>query len=170
MPFDGYTTTPVGSVSFTKHKSETLGFEGVLSGGYSLKNFTYRQLESDAYGIQPDAYRYLMSFTGGLQWSPIYAKMNWRGKKVLHHDIYGLAGVGGTLEQAMMPDRTMAFSPTLALGAGMRVFLNQKSTLRFQLRDEVIYEKRIKTADTQGLFIKQNVALTVGYGFVGGKK
>jgi hypothetical protein len=45
----------------------------------------------------------------------------------------------------------------------MRFFLNQNSALRVQIRDDLLIQKRVKTADTQGTFLKQNVLLTVGY-------
>lgn len=163
MPFDPYSTTPMGSVRVAKHFSEYLGVEVDLSGGYGLESATYKELGSEAYGIRPDAYRYLGSITADVQWSPIYAKLNWQGNKVIHHDIYGLAGVGGTLEQAMMPDGTMAFAPAVSLGAGMRFFLKSGDALRFQVRDDLNLQFREKTEAVQGWFLKQNVSLTVGY-------
>ena len=163
MPFDTYTTTPVASFGVVKHFSETLGVEGSLTGGYSLKNVAYKQLESPAYGIQPDAYRFLGSALVDVQWSPIYAKLNWMGKKVVHHDIYGLAGIGAAVEQAMMPDASIAVAPGLGLGVGMRFFLASGDAIRVQIRDDLLYQKRVKTAEVQPWFVKQNVALSVGY-------
>ena len=163
MPFDTFTTTPMASLRAGKHLSEELAIEGELSGGYSLKSYSYRQLEGPAYGIQPDAYRFLGAAMVDAQWSPIYAKLNWRGNKVLHHDVYGIGGLGATLEQAMMPDKTIAVAPTVGLGVGMRVFLKSGDALRVQVRDDVLVQFREKTEDTQGWFLKQNVSLTVGY-------
>jgi outer membrane beta-barrel protein len=163
IPFDSYTTTPIGGVHGGMHFSEEWGAEVAIQGGYSLKNFTYRQLESDAYGIQPDAYKHLLGVVADAQWSPIYGKFSWRGKKVVHHDVYGLAGAAVAIEQAMMPDATTTTSPGFALGMGMRVYLDKDSFIRIQIRDDVLIQKRVKTADTQGTFLKQSVALTVGY-------
>jgi outer membrane beta-barrel protein len=160
MPFDTYTTTPVVALRGVKHLSEELGAEIELSGGYSLKNHNYKLLETPAYGIQPDAYRFLGGVMADVQWSPIYAKMNWMGKNVVHHDVYGIAGLGGALEQAMMPDGTMTFSPGAGLGVGMRFFLGNGSVIRVQLRDDLLAQKRAKTGDW---FLKQNVGLTVGF-------
>lgn len=163
IPFDSYTTTPVVGVYGLKHFSEELGVEVAAHGGYSLENFTYKQLTSDAYGIAPDAYGHIADVAADLQWSPIYAKMNWRGNKVLHHDVYGLVGGVLSVEKALMPDGDVAFSPGASVGLGMRFFLNQNSALRVQIRDDLLIQKRVKTADTQGTFLKQNVLLTVGY-------
>ena len=163
MPFDSYTTTPLFMATGAYHFSEEWGAELAVDGGYSLKNFTYKQLESDAYGIQPDAYAHVLGVSADAVWSPIYAKFSWRGKKVVHHDVYGLAGGALAIERAMMPDGTTAASPGVSLGLGMRFYLSQSAILRVQVRDDLLVQKRVKTADSQGTFLKQNVALTVGY-------
>jgi hypothetical protein len=46
---------------------------------------------------------------------------------------------------------------------GMRFYLNQQSTLRVQIKDDLLLQNREKTEETQSKFLKQNVALTVGY-------
>jgi outer membrane beta-barrel protein len=170
MPFDTYTTTPVFQLTGMWSKSEQLGFEGSFTGGYGLKNANYKILESDAYGITPDAYRFLGSFLVDAQWSPIYAKMSLAGKKIAHYDIYGLGGLGVSAEQAILPDNAMAFSPTLGLGVGMRFFVHDTGTIRVQVRDDLLREKRVKTADSQGFFLKQNAAITIGYSKLGKRK
>jgi outer membrane beta-barrel protein len=162
MPFDAFTFTPAAALTVAKHIREDLGFEGVLMGGYSLKNTRYTELEGPAYGVSPDAYRFLGSVMEDAQYSPIYAKMNVAGQRIFHHDIFFTGGLGATIEQAMQPDNSLAIAPTLGLGVGARVFTGGGYALRFQLRDDILREKRAKTADTQGWFIKQNVSLVIG--------
>lgn len=162
MPFDAFTFTPAAALTVAKHIREDLGFEGVLMGGYSLKNTRYTELEGPAYGVSPDAYRFLGSVMVDAQYSPIYAKMNVAGQRIFHHDIFFTGGLGATIEQAMQPDNSLAIAPTLGLGVGARVFTGGGYALRFQLRDDILREKRAKTADTQGWFIKQNVSLVIG--------
>ena len=41
--------------------------------------------------------------------------------------------------------------------------------MRVQLRDDLLIQKRVKTADTQGTFLKQNVTLLIGVSKLGGK-
>lgn len=159
MPFDPYTTTPVAALSYGSFMSETLGWEVTAGGGYGLKNHTYRELEGPAYGVSPDAYRYLASLLADVQWSPIYAKMNVMNRGVVHHDVYLLGGLGGTLEQAVQPDHTFAFAPTLGLGLGVRLFLPKNMAIRVQLRDDLLVESRAKTETT---YLKQNVGVTIG--------
>lgn len=170
MPFDTFTSTPIGGVQGTYHLSEQLGAEVAITGGYSLKNANFKLLEGPAYGITPDAYRFLTAVTADVQYSPIYGKMNWRGKNIVHYDTYGLAGATLAVEQSMLPDASTSFPPGISLGVGMRFFLSQKSALRVQLRDDILFEKREKTEDSQSMFIKQNVGLTVGYSLLGSKK
>ncbi len=170
MPFDAYTTTPVAAVTFGSHISETLGWEIAAGGGYGLKNTTMARLQDPPYLTAPDAYRYLASLSAGIEWSPIYAKLNWMGKAVVHHDVYALAGVSGTLEQAILPEHSMAVAPGVGLGVGMRFFLSDKTTLRFQIKDDLMAQYRAKTAESQGWFFKQNAAITAGITFLGKRK
>lgn len=170
MPFDAYTTTPLAQFTYGSHLSESLGWEVGVGGGYGLKGSAMRQLEDPAYAVAPDAYRYLTSVWGGVQWAPIYAKMSWMGRKVIHHDVYATGSVGATLEQAILPDHAMTVAPGLGLGVGMRFFLSDKTTLRVQLKDDVLVEYRAKTAETQGIFIKQNAAITAGITMLGKRK
>lgn len=170
MPFDGFTTTPVVALGFTKHRSETLGFEGTIGGGWALKNGTYRELESAAYGISPDAYGHIAHLLVDAQWTPIYAKMNWQGERVFHHDVYFLGGPGAAVERAMQPDHTIAISPMLGVGVGARIYMKSGNAIRIQLRDDVLVQTRTKTEDTHPQFIKQNVGITVGISRFGEKK
>ena len=96
--------------------------------------------------------------------------MNWMGRTVIHHDVYGTASLGASLEQAVLPDHAMAVAPGLGLGVGMRFFVNDKMTLRVQLKDDILVEYRAKTAESQGVFIKQNAAITAGITLLGKRK
>jgi len=165
MPFDPYSITPKIEVSYGKFMSETLGWEVNLGGGYGLKNGAYRELEGPAYGIAPDAYRYLGSVIGDVQWSPIYAKMAYDGKKIFHYDVYGLAGGGLTVEESFMPDTDFSFAPSISWGIGSRIFLKDGTIIRIQMRDDILFQKRAKTAETQGIYLKQNMTFSVGYTF-----
>jgi outer membrane beta-barrel protein len=163
MPFDPYSITPKFELSYAKFTSETFGWEVSLGGGYGLKNSAFRELEGPAYAITPDVYRYLGSVIADVQWSPIYAKMAYDGKKIFHYDVYGLAGGGLTVEESFMPDTDFSYGPTMSIGLGSRIFLSSGSILRIQLRDDFVLQSRAKTAETQGLYLKQNMTLSIGY-------
>lgn len=162
MPFDAYSTTPLGMVSYGSFMSETLGWEVALGGGYGLKSADFKELESPMYALAPDAYRYLVSVSGDVQWSPIYAKMSLAGQKVLHYDVYGLAGVDFSVKDSMvLPDLEIAVAPGGVLGIGARFYLNPNAAIRVQLRDEVVAE--IRTPTTGGTHLEHQVSVTAGY-------
>jgi len=169
MPFDAYTIAPLAAGTLAYHFREDMGIEGVFMGGYGMKSATYKELEAPPYGVAPDAYGFLGSVMADFQYSPIYAKMNVAGKRIFHHDMFFTGGLGMTLEQALQPDSTMAFSPTIGLGMGLRVFTGKDMTIRLQLRDDFVIQKRDKTADKQGTFLKQNVSFMIGFSKLGGK-
>ena len=165
LPFDPYTIAPKFQLTYGHHLSQTLGWEVQLGGGYGIANQTYRTLDSPAYGKVPEAYRYLGSLTGGLEWTPIYAKFNWKGERVFHHDIYFPLIAGVTVEQTVDSNLVgtaldrMAISPTLGVGVGSRVFLHRQLNLRIELRDDWMLQHRAGT-DTWAL--KQNLGVHVG--------
>ena len=163
MPFDAYVWTPNAQLSFNSHMSESMSVSVVAGGGYGLKTGAYRTMESPAYGVAPYAYRYLGSVIGGLEWSPIYAKMNLNGAKVLHFDIYAAGRAGVSLEQSVLPDGSITLAPTLSPGIGSRVFLGKNTTARVELRDDILLENR---SITQSWHIKQNANVTFGLTFL----
>ena len=159
MPFDAFVFTPNLQVSYDKHSSEKMSVSVMAGVGYGIQNSTSRQLQTPTYGVAPFAYRYLGSALVGVQWSPIYAKANVGGAKVVHFDVY-VSGRGGvTLEQSVIPDGSLALAPTLSPGIGTRFFLSEDSALRIELRDDALLERR---ALTSSWHIKQNLGVTVG--------
>ena len=167
MPFNPYTLTPKVEFSYGQHMQENLGWEVAVGGGYSFKNGAFRTLESPSFAISPDAYRYLSSVLAHAQYSPIYAKMTWNGKDVYHHDIYFIGGGGVTIEQSFLPDKSLAFSPTLSLGIGSRIYNTKTSSFRIQFRDDLVLQGRAKTSEIQRLYFKHNLMLAIGYTILG---
>lgn len=163
MPFDPYLTTPNLQLSFNKHFNELLSVSVVAGGGYGFKTGVYRTLESPTYGVAPYAYRYLASLLGGVEYAPIYAKMNVNGAKVFHFDIYGAARLGASMEQSVLPDDGLAFGPTLSPAVGTRVFIGRNTAFRTELRDDLLLERR---AITESWNFKQNANVTVGFTFL----
>jgi outer membrane beta-barrel protein len=165
--FDPYMKAPKIQITAAKHQSETLAYEVQVGAGYGIGTNVYRELGSAAYGVRPEAYRYLGSVTAGVTWSPIYAKMNYQGQRVFHHDIY-IPIVGGvTVEQLAWGEKYLAFSPTVGIGVGARVFQNDGMAIRIELRDDILAQNR-KQSGT--LAIKQNVGIHVGVTKFGDKK
>ncbi|MEQ1502583.1 MAG: hypothetical protein ABMB14_10145 [Myxococcota bacterium] len=167
MPFDTYLTTPNAQLSYVQHLSEKFGISLLAGGGWGFKTGVYRQLESPAFGVAPYAYRYLGSALLGLEWSPVYAKLNWNGGRVLHFDVYVPVRVGLTVEQSVIPSGGMAFAPTASPGIGGRFFLSRGSALKVELRDDLLFEYRKLTSSLE---FKQNADVTVGLVFLSAAK
>lgn len=167
MPFDAYLTTPNAQLSFVTHLSESVGISVLAGGGYGFKTSVYRKLESPTFGVAPYAYRYLGSALGGLEWSPIYAKLNLNGARVVHFDVYFPLRAGLTVEQSVIPDGGMAFAPTLSPGVGGRFFLGRKAALKVELRDDLLLQYR---SLTESMEFKQNADVTLGLVILSGGK
>lgn len=158
--FDPYMIAPKIQLTGGKHLTENLAVEGQLGVGYGIGNLTYRELGTAAYGIKPEVYRYLGSATAGVSWAPVYAKMNFMGRRVIHHDLYMPLVAGVTLERQAWAEKYFAPSPTLGIGIGTRVFQANGGALRIELRDDLMVQNRKQTG---AWTFKQNVSLTVGY-------
>ncbi len=167
MPFDGYTITPQLTLSGVKHLSENVGLELQLGGGYGLENAVYTELAGPTYQVAVEAYRYLASAEADVQYTLAYAKMNLGGKKVLHHDVYVLGGLGVTLESSLLPAGDLAIAPTLPIGIGARLYASKTSFIKLELRDSMLVEYR---AQSQTWGFKQNVGINVGLSVLTGGK
>ena len=131
----------------------------VAGGGYGFKSKTYKTMEFAAYGVAPYAFRYLGSVLGGVTYAPIYAKMSLSGTKVMHFDVYGAARAGISTEQSVIPAGGFAVAPTVSLGIGSRVFMNENMALRIEFRDDMLLEYRQLT---ESMHFKQNANVLVG--------
>lgn len=163
MPFDAYLTTPNAQLSYDQHLSERIGLSVVAGGGWGFKTQVYRTLESPAYGVAPYAYRYLGSALGGVEWSPVYGKLNWNGGRISHFDVYVAGRAGLSIESSVIPTGGTAFAPTLSPGLGSRVFLGDNTALRVEIRDDLLFEYR---SLLDQLAFKQNADVTVGLAFL----
>ncbi len=167
VAFEPWMVAPKIEVGFGKHISETLGWQLAVAGGYGLGTSAYREVSGVAYGIAPEAYRYLGELTAGVTWSPVYGKMNWKGQRILHNDVYVPIVAGLTVEQLAWGEKFLAFAPTVGVGVGMRIFQGDNGAIRIELRDDVLVEQRKQSGTTK---IKQNVGLHVGFSRLGEKK
>jgi len=163
MPFDPYLTTPNAQLSYTQHLSERFAIGLVAGGGWGFKTAVYRKLESPAFGVAPYAYRYLGSGLVGVEWSPIYAKLNWNGGRVLHFDVYLALRGGASIESSVIPDGGLTIGPTGSPGIGGRFFVGRNTALKLELRDDLVFEYRKLT---QSFEFKQNANVTLGLAFL----
>ncbi len=162
MPFNAYSSTPIGGVTWGSFLSETLSWEVGLTGGYGLKTASFKELEGPMYGVAPDAYRYLAGVTGDVQIAPVYAKMSLAGARVIHYDIYLLGGGTVAIQDSMvLPELELAPAFGGALGLGSRFFLSEDAALRVQLRDDILLETHGPTTGESK--IRHAASVTVGY-------
>ncbi|MED5373112.1 MAG: outer membrane beta-barrel domain-containing protein [Myxococcota bacterium] len=164
IAFDPFLYAPKLQGTYGKHMSETMSWEAQLGVGYGLPNAAYREVTSVAYGLSPETYRYLGSLTAGITWSPIYAKMNWQGERIYHHDVY-IPIVGGvTVEQLTWGEKYLAVAPTVGIGIGMRVFRGDDTAIRIEIRDDIMAQSRQQSGTWA---LKQNVGIHVGFSRLG---
>jgi len=167
MPFDAYLTSPNAQISLATHFSERTALSLVAGGGYSFKSGVYRELESPTYGVAPNAYRYLGSALLGVEYAPVYAKLNLNGARIIHFDVYLALRGGATVEQSIIPGGGLAFAPTLSPGIGGRFFLGKTASLKLEFRDDLLLQFR---TITDSIDFKQNANVTAGLVFLTGKK
>ena len=167
MPFDAYTTTPNAALSYVQHLSERGAFSVIAGVGYGLKTGTYRELESPTYGVAPYAYRYLGSALAGFEYSPIYAKMNMNGARIIHFDVYFSARAGATLEDSVIPGGAFSVAPTASPGIGARLFLGKVGALKVEIRDDLLLQYRNLTESFE---FKQNANITLGLVVMSGRR
>lgn len=167
MPFDAYVTSPNAQLSLAVHFSERAALSIVAGGGYSFKSGVYRELESPTFGVAPNAYRYLGSALIGAEYTPIYAKLNLNGARVIHFDVYLAIRGGATIEQSIIPGGGLAYAPTLSPGIGGRFFLGKTASFKVELRDDLLLQFR---TITDSIDFKQNANVTAGFVFLTGSK
>jgi outer membrane beta-barrel protein len=165
---DGFTIAPALHLGGAYHLSENIGVELSLGGGYGLKSGFTTLLESPAYGVAVEANRYLAHAEVDLQWTPIYAKANFGGKKILHYDIFAKVGIGGMLQQSILPAAEITFAPEVPIGLGARFFVNPTTFVRFEVEDRLALESFPQEGGV-GLIQKPTVALGLSI-LTGGKK
>lgn len=159
MPFDPLVTAPNLQISIDKHFNEHVALSVLVGGGYGFKTLKYAALEGPAYGIAPYAFGYLASALVGAEWTPIYAKMNLGGAKVVHYNIYGDLRGGATLERSVIPGGGITGAPTVSVAVGSRFWAQKNLAVRLELRDDLMVEYRKLTSDWN---FKQNAGITLG--------
>jgi outer membrane beta-barrel protein len=163
MPFDAYLTTPNAQVSFATHFSEKVALSFIGGVGYGFKTGVYRELQSPSIGVAPYAYRYLGSALVGLEYAPIYAKLNWNGGRIIHFDVYFAGRAGLTMEQSVIPKGGTTLGPTISPAVGGRFFLGKGTAAKVELRDDLLVEYR---SLVDGWKFKQNADVTLGLVFL----
>jgi outer membrane beta-barrel protein len=152
QPFDSYVSGLMLGFNATINPSEKLGFEFAVQGGYGWGNGHWNDvtfLGTSAGGnltsLGSDPSRQLFGGYANLVWSPIYAKLAWGTGKVIHFDVYATLGGHGYLAQRIEADGGLRAVAGPSVGIGVKMFLSQKTALKFDLRDHISLETRTYT-------------------------
>ena len=152
QPWDAYVGGVMGGINVTINPSEKAGFEFAVQGGYGWGNGHWNDVTflGNAAGGQltslgSDSARQLVGGYANLVWSPIYAKLAWGTRKVLHFDVYATLGGHGYLAQRLEADGGFRAIAGPSVGVGMKFFINQQAALKIDLRDHISLEMRTYT-------------------------
>jgi outer membrane beta-barrel protein len=175
QPWDVYVGGVMAGFNLTLNPAEQAGFELMVQGGYGWGTGHFRDVSylgqsagGALTGLASDAARELLGGSVNLVLSPIYAKLAWGGRRVLHFDVYLTLGGHGFLAQRLDPRAVGANGSDLrglagpSLGAGLKFFLSQKTALKIDLRDHMSFEVREYT----GRFtLRNNWQIGIGLAF-----
>ena len=174
QPWDVYSAGVMAGLDITFNPCENVGVELMVQGGYGWGTGLWRDvtfLGSAAGGqltsLGSDASRQLVGGSLNLVWSPIYAKLAWGRRHVLHFDVYGTLGAHGYLAQRLEADAGLRgiFGPSI--GLGLKFFLSRKVALKIDLRDHISLESRTYT----GRFTaRNNFQFGIGLSFFTGER
>ncbi|MFT4622076.1 MAG: outer membrane beta-barrel protein [Myxococcota bacterium] len=164
VPNNPFARRYVGGVIVGYHFTEVLaasvyvgyspdGGEGDLKGLTAvLLDRAYNAQTQDGPSFQQPLDKVTLFFNAGVQWSPVYGKINLAGETVLNFDLYGFLGVGmvskenfvASYDQSADPDagedivlledlgNEVRVSPVV--GIGQNYFLNQSMSLKIDAR------------------------------------
>lgn len=150
LPLDAFEKSYAAKLSYTYHINRAWAIEApsvVLIQNYDTG------LQEDLqrlFGVEAtDRNSKQMILTGGLTFKPAYKKMILFNNKILHGETFFHLG-GGLF---FYEDN---FKPTADIALGLRVFLSEKTSLRFELRDYLIFSD---------LRPDQEIMISMGVGF-----
>ncbi len=139
LPLDAFYKGATGTFRYTLHFNDFHAWEiGSVSYSYNIDTDLRRQLIEN-FGVQPDA-RGLEQIFGFLETNyimkPIYGKLSLFNRLLIYNEIYfnggfAVAGVGE------FPN--VAFWPGPGYGAGIRFFLFESLSIRFDMRHYILF-------------------------------
>lgn len=173
-PGDAYIHGVMLGLNATLNPTEKLGVEFGLQGGYGWGNSHWQDvtfLGNSAGGnltsLGSDAARQLVGGYAGVIWSPIYAKLAWGTKKVIHFDVYTTLGGHAYLAQRVEADGGLVAVAGPSVGIGVKFFLSQKMALKVDLKDHISLETRTYTGKFTA---RNNFQFGIGLAFYPGRK
>ena len=150
-PQDAFSNGLAIEGAYLWHFGEAWSWE-VLRGGYVGQIDTGLKSQLlDQFGVAPTSFELLKYYgSSSLMWAPLYGKFALRNASLIHAE--ALLNLGGAL--GVFTSSTRA-GPEV--GVGVRVFLSQTFSMRFDARDAVFLHK-----DPDGSLVKQVILLSIG--------
>ena len=145
-------------LAYIFHLDDAWSWE-VLRGGYvgQFDTGLRTQLERD-FGVVPTAFESLQYYaTSSLTWAPLYGKLALRNAQIIHAEAF--LNLGGALGHF-----TSSFQAGPELGVGVRIFLSNIVSVRFDARDAVFIHRKANSPSGT-LPINQVLFLSLGLSF-----
>jgi outer membrane beta-barrel protein len=160
-----YTYLATGILDY--HFNELFAFEAAGAYGFSIDKDDKKALDS-TFQIKTQILRTQYFMEGGLLYTPVYGKYQLSSGRVIYLDTFfaiggGMTGInylydhcpkssdapaGGTTEITDPPPAQTKSYPTVFFGGGQRIFLDKKTSLRWDVRAHSFsYDKRDGSCD-----------------------
>lgn len=151
MPYDSVINHVMAGGRLTWHLSDHYGWEVVdaMLTFPTVSSFTTNLVQSQ--GITNlQTVKLKMLFGTNFVLSPLYGKIRFFGRQVMHLDLYFLGGIGAANTETLKfvstgtttaPSQTVfktGFDPMLNFGMGFRIFMNSAMALNLDFRDYVV--------------------------------
>lgn len=145
LPSDAYTKEVGGSASLTYHFNDLLGWEIAHGQAYYDWRSGLRSQLEDNFGYAPQRFPVLRyALDTNLVISPVYAKLALLNGRLLYLHLFALVGVGAALVTggepepgSLEPGRGLHVAALVDAGLGVRAWLSQRWSLRYELRQYV---------------------------------
>lgn len=178
-----YTYLATGILDY--HFNEVFAVEGLGAYGFSIDKDDKKALDS-AFKIKTQILRTEYIMEGGLIYTPVYGKYQLSTGKLVYLDTFftggaGMTGVRYLYDQCPSPDdgivgtvtppaaNTKSY-PTFYLGGGQRIFIDKKTSLRWDVRGHFFsYNKRDGACDpttaASEAKLQTNITVQLGAGY-----
>ena len=148
-------------LAYIFHLDDAWSWE-VLRGGYvgQFDTGLRTQLERD-FGVVPTAFESLQYYaTSSLTWAPLYGKLALRNASIIHAEAFLNLG-------AALGHFSSSFQAGPEIGIGVRVFLSNLVSVRFDARDAVFIHKKANSPRgtlplNQVLFLSLGLSFSLG--------
>ena len=142
MPLDAFYVGMVLGASYTYHFSDFWAWE-IASIHYSINADTNLESELDArFGVVPvrgGGERTQLFLTTSAVAKPLFGKLVVMNDTVVYSETYFTAGLG-PFQSVSGTGESSWFDPAVTVGLGLRFWINQVLSVRFEIRDYVVFK------------------------------